>query len=278
MPCSPGPAQRTSASPGRGSRRSPPPRSPPGKRRPRRRGRRRPSVRVLGRPRHRRARPGVLRRARFCGLSNYYTLRYAPIVDGERGRAALPALIEGLRARPPRYAVLHLEPLAADAPLTDDLAQALGAAGLVTRRYLRSGNWHDDTEACPSATISPASRRCCATRSGAGLAPGAGGLCTWPSFAAAPPSNSAGSIRAGVRHELEASRAPPPSSGALRLASPRRGASTRSPSPRQGPHCRAALDRLARPGDPVQARPRAELRRPVAGHGADHAHARVSAR
>ena len=72
-------------------------------------------------------------------------MRYAPIVAGDDARAALAALVDGLRARHPRYAVLHLEPLAADAALSDDLAHALSAAGLVTRRYLRSGNWHDDT-------------------------------------------------------------------------------------------------------------------------------------
>jgi CelD/BcsL family acetyltransferase involved in cellulose biosynthesis len=80
----------------------------------------------------------------FSSLSNYYSLRYAPIVAGDDGRAALAALIEGLRARRPRYAVVHLEPLAADAALSDDLARALRTAGLVARRYLRSGNWHDD--------------------------------------------------------------------------------------------------------------------------------------
>jgi CelD/BcsL family acetyltransferase involved in cellulose biosynthesis len=81
----------------------------------------------------------------FSSLSNYYSLRYAPIVDRGAGRAALAALIEGLRARRPRYAVLHFEPLAADAALSDDLAAALRDAGLLTRRYFRFGNWYDDT-------------------------------------------------------------------------------------------------------------------------------------
>ena len=103
----------------------------------------RPSACLVGR--HRERDPAFFGARSFCSLSNYYTLRYAPIVAGDGGRATLPALIRGLRACRPRYAVLHLEPLAADAPLTDDLAQALSSAGLVTRRYLRSGNWHDDT-------------------------------------------------------------------------------------------------------------------------------------
>jgi CelD/BcsL family acetyltransferase involved in cellulose biosynthesis len=102
----------------------------------------RPSACLVGR--HLERDPAFFGARSFCSLSNYYTLRYAPIVDGAGGRAALRALIRGLRARRPRYAVLHLEPLAADAPLTDDLAQALSAAGLVTQRYARSGNWHDD--------------------------------------------------------------------------------------------------------------------------------------
>jgi CelD/BcsL family acetyltransferase involved in cellulose biosynthesis len=81
----------------------------------------------------------------FSSLSNYYTLRYAPIVDDGDGANVLVHLIEGLRARRPRYAVLHFEPLAADAALSDDLAAALRGAGLVTRRYFRFGNWYHDT-------------------------------------------------------------------------------------------------------------------------------------
>ena len=102
-----------------------------------------PSACLVGR--HRERDPAFLGARTFSSLSSFYTLRYAPIVDADGGRAALPALIQGLRARRPRYAVLHFEPLAADAPLSDDLARALRAAGLVTRRYARSGNWHDDT-------------------------------------------------------------------------------------------------------------------------------------
>ena len=59
----------------------------------------RASACLVGRQRERD--PAFFGARSFCSLSNYYTLRYAPIVDGERGRAALPALIEGLRARPP---------------------------------------------------------------------------------------------------------------------------------------------------------------------------------
>ena len=95
--------------------------------------------------RHRERDPAFFGARSFSSLSNYYTLRYAPIVDGGDGRAALAALIDGLRARRPRYAVLHFEPLAADAALSDDLAAALRGAGLMTRRYFRFGNWYDDT-------------------------------------------------------------------------------------------------------------------------------------
>jgi CelD/BcsL family acetyltransferase involved in cellulose biosynthesis len=102
-----------------------------------------PSACLVGRQRERD--PAFFGARSFSSLSNYYTLRYAPLLAGDHGRAALAALIEGLRARRPHYVVLHFEPLAADAALSDDLARALRAAGLVTRRYLRSGNWHDDT-------------------------------------------------------------------------------------------------------------------------------------
>lgn len=103
----------------------------------------RPSACLVGR--HRERDPAFFGARSLCSLSNFYTLRYAPILADDGGHVALAALIRGLRARRPRYAALHLEPLAAAAPLTDDLAQALSAAGLVTRRYARSGNWQDDT-------------------------------------------------------------------------------------------------------------------------------------
>jgi CelD/BcsL family acetyltransferase involved in cellulose biosynthesis len=95
--------------------------------------------------RHRERDPAFFGARSFTSLSNYYTLRYAPVVDGGDSRAALAGLIEGLRARRPRYAVLHFEPLAADAALSDDLAVALRRAGLLTRRYFRFGNWYGDT-------------------------------------------------------------------------------------------------------------------------------------
>ena len=40
--------------------------------------------------------------------------------------------------------MLHLEPLAREAALSDDLATALRGAGLVTCPYVRFGNWYDD--------------------------------------------------------------------------------------------------------------------------------------
>ena len=205
----------------------------------------RPSVACLV-GRHRERDPAFYGARSFSSLSNYYTLRYAPIVDGDDGRAALPALIRGLRARRPRYAVLHLEPLAADAALSDDLAQALGAAGLVTRRYARSGNWHDDTRGLSFRDYlarRPAVLRNTFRRKN--RAPGAGGS---GAHGHRPgrrrPRAGAGSIRAGVRRELEAGRALPRLHPAPRDR-PRRdgGAAPRPPAPRRAPDRRAALDR-----------------------------------
>ena len=94
----------------------------------------------------------------FSSLSNYYTLRYAPIFAGDDGRAALATLIDGLRAQRPRYAVLHFEPLAADAALSDDLAAALRDAGATSASAIGTMT----PAACRSVTISPAGRRRCA--------------------------------------------------------------------------------------------------------------------
>jgi hypothetical protein len=95
--------------------------------------------------RHRKSDAAFLGARSFSSLSDCYTLGFAPMIDRGDGRAALAALIEGLRARRPRYALLHFEPLAADAASSDDLTAALRDAGLVTRRYFRFGNWYDDT-------------------------------------------------------------------------------------------------------------------------------------
>jgi Acetyltransferase (GNAT) domain len=95
--------------------------------------------------RHRERDPAFLGARSFASLSNYYTLQYAPLVVGANAAGALVQLAIGLRARRPRYAVLHFEPLAAGAAALDDLAAALRGAGLVTRRYFRFGNWYDDT-------------------------------------------------------------------------------------------------------------------------------------
>jgi hypothetical protein len=88
---------------------------------------------------HRERDPAFFGARSFSSLSNHYTLQYGPLLDGA---AAVPALVElarGLRARRPRYAVLHLEPIAGGTASLDDLAAALPAAGLVTRRYFRFG-------------------------------------------------------------------------------------------------------------------------------------------
>ena len=231
--------------------------------------------------RHRERDPAFLGARSFSSLSNYYTLRYAPLVDGGDGRAALAALIEGLRARRPRYAVLHFEPLAADAALSDDLAAALRGAGLLTRRYFRFGNWYDDTRglsfrdylARRPAALRNTFRRNSARLAGAGvraLRRGAGRRCA---------RGRARSLRAGLCRQLEAERAVPGvhpparrrSRGCGRLATWR---AVRRPPAGRG----AGLGRPAGQGDPLQARPRPGVRFLLARHGADHAHARAPAR
>jgi hypothetical protein len=96
--------------------------------------------------RHRERDPAFWGARSFSSLSNYYTLNYAPLADGGDVATALVELALGLRARRPRYDLLHFEPLVPGTALFDDLAAALDAAGLVTRRYFRFGNWHEDTQ------------------------------------------------------------------------------------------------------------------------------------
>jgi hypothetical protein len=103
----------------------------------------RPRACLVGR--HRERDPAFFGARSFTSLANYYTPAYAPLVDGSDPATTLAALARGLRACRPRYAVVHLQPLAAEVTLSDDLAAALRAAGYVTRRYLRFANWHEDT-------------------------------------------------------------------------------------------------------------------------------------
>jgi hypothetical protein len=62
----------------------------------------RPSACLVGR--HRERDPAFFGARSLCSLSNFYTLRYAPILADDGGHVALAALIRGLRARRPRYA------------------------------------------------------------------------------------------------------------------------------------------------------------------------------
>lgn len=82
----------------------------------------------------------------FRSLSNFYTLRYGPLVLGPDPEGLLAELIGALCRERPRYAALHFEPLAPEGSLAGHLEGALRNAGLVTRRYFRFGNWYEDTQ------------------------------------------------------------------------------------------------------------------------------------
>jgi hypothetical protein len=68
-------------------------------------------------------------------LSNWYSLRYGPVVNGADGDAAVAALAQGLRQA--RIGELSLSPLAGDDPLT----AALQRRGWMTRRSPATINW-----------------------------------------------------------------------------------------------------------------------------------------
>ena len=82
----------------------------------------------------------------FTGLSNFYSMVYAPLVAGDADPVrVLSALASGLRARQPRYDALRFQPLDRASPLYGALQDALRGAGWVVQPYFHLGNWYETT-------------------------------------------------------------------------------------------------------------------------------------
>lgn len=78
-------------------------------------------------------------------LANYYCSLYAPITaEPDGGEAALPGLIDAVRASRPAVQAIDLNPLSSDA--APALAAALERAGWSTETYFRFGNWYLEVE------------------------------------------------------------------------------------------------------------------------------------
>lgn len=80
----------------------------------------------------------------FTGLSNYYSMIFAPLLakDADPMRV-LSILAKAIRARRPRYDALYLQPLDRTSPLFEMLRQALCDAGMIVHPYFHLGNWYE---------------------------------------------------------------------------------------------------------------------------------------
>lgn len=77
----------------------------------------------------------------LAACTNYYSSLFGPI--GANGVARDPgAIADFLKTATPRWPLIDLRPLDADAAFTADLEHALRAAGYSTDRYFCFGNWY----------------------------------------------------------------------------------------------------------------------------------------
>ncbi len=82
----------------------------------------------------------------FSGLSNYYSMIFAPLVAESADTARiLGCLVKAICTRRPSYDVLRFQPLDPASPLFDALQNALRGAGQVVQPYFHCGNRYERT-------------------------------------------------------------------------------------------------------------------------------------
>lgn len=79
------------------------------------------------------------------GLSNFYTMRYRPILEAEAAMPALEAILDSIAGARPAWSGIELRHLAADAPSTALLETGLQRRGWAARTYHQFENWYEPT-------------------------------------------------------------------------------------------------------------------------------------
>jgi CelD/BcsL family acetyltransferase involved in cellulose biosynthesis len=93
--------------------------------------------------RHTQANRQGLKLRTLSSFSNYYTTRYAPILNASFSLAeALKGLAFAVRASTPSWDVVNLKPVDFDLTQFPALADALREAGMVVQTYFCHGNWY----------------------------------------------------------------------------------------------------------------------------------------
>jgi CelD/BcsL family acetyltransferase involved in cellulose biosynthesis len=79
----------------------------------------------------------------LSSFSNYYTTRFAPILNASIPfKETIAALVFGILASTPSWDVVNLKPLDYDSILFPALVSALRNAGMVVQTYFCHGNWY----------------------------------------------------------------------------------------------------------------------------------------
>ena len=88
---------------------------------------------------------GLLREPhRFLGLSNYYSMVFAPLLAVDLDPSTtLEALAKGIAGRRPAYDILRLTGLDPSSPVFDGLQEALRASGYLVQTHFHMGNWYE---------------------------------------------------------------------------------------------------------------------------------------
>lgn len=84
-------------------------------------------------------------------LTNFYSIRYAPLLAEGARPEAVGAVIDQIVAEQPRWDVVHLDSLDHDSAIFPSLMQAFARHGWPVQSYFHFGNWFENTEGMTAA-------------------------------------------------------------------------------------------------------------------------------
>ena len=84
-------------------------------------------------------------------LTNFYSIRYAPLLAEGARPEAVGAVIDEIVAERPRWDVVHLDSLDHDSAVFPSLVQAFARHGWPVQSYFHFGNWHENTAGMTAA-------------------------------------------------------------------------------------------------------------------------------
>lgn len=85
------------------------------------------------------------------GLTNFYSCRFAPLLEDPARVEAIGHLVAALTAERPAWDVINLDSLDHDGPVFAALTDAFARHGWPVQRYFHFGNWYEDTTGMTAA-------------------------------------------------------------------------------------------------------------------------------